>query len=663
MLSRGKALVNLALANTSNQAAQRYTIQGHNILNEQDREIKNTTQLTQDTEVHDTRQYAAVNVKLTHTDNHHHDDEATLLSNSATIPSVLESDEEMDEYDLDDDVRDPDWKHEKNAKDNSDSNDEDVSGENNDISGKGIDEVDHEETVEANFHESQTSSASKRKRDRCSLKQKNKKLRMQGDAYLGVKKNDQGVKTHCKERAGRLLCPSGCSKKCEKMSKMRQCSLITDENRNAIFEKFWKTMSWEEKKMYVVSLVEKAEVAQRTTGGPSRRGFSFKYHLWKNNTRVVVCKNYLEPLFASKSEVYREYKAKCTENDKAPYHKTGFTELFHELNLSLYQPKKDQCDTCCGYEAGSNVDEETYQEHLRRKTEAQAAKAADKDLALNDPSLKVVTMDLQSLLICPKLKASSLYYKMKLSCHNFTIFYLSNQKVMNYFWHESEGELTVNCFASCVIDYLNSINTNVVKEVIIYSDGCTYQNRNATLSNAILHFCVKSGLRIEQKYLERGHTQMECDSVHSCVEQKIKKKPIYIPQNYVDFIKEARLGTPYEIQYIDHTFFKDFSGLNYYPSIRPGSGPGSAVVTDVRILKYLPEGMLQFKVHYSDNIFSDIPRARSTRSRDPDATDTVPRLYESSIPIKKTKYQHLQQLKSVLPRDYHSFYDLLPHTN
>ena len=42
------------------------------------------------------------------------------------------------------------------------------------------------------------------------------------------------------------------------MSKMRQCSFITDENRNAIFEKFWKTMSLERKKMYVVSLVEKS---------------------------------------------------------------------------------------------------------------------------------------------------------------------------------------------------------------------------------------------------------------------------------------------------------------------------------------------------------------------------------------------------------------------
>ena len=163
------------------------------------------------------------------------------------------------------------------------------------------------------------------------------------------------------------------------------------------------------------------------------------------------------------------------------------------LICKLYQPNKDQCVTCCSYEVGK-VDEETYQEHLRRKTEAQAAKAADKELAQNDPSLKVGTMDLQSLLICPKLKASSLYYKMKLSCHSFTTFDLSNQKVIiNYFWHEAEGELTANCFASCVIDYLNSIDTNVVKEVIIYSDGCTYQNRNANLSNAILHFVQNLG--------------------------------------------------------------------------------------------------------------------------------------------------------------------------
>ena len=29
--------------------------------------------------------------------------------------------------------------------------------------------------------------------------------------------------------------------------------------------------------------------------------------------------------------------------------------------------------------------------------------------------------------------------------------------------------------------------------------------------------------------------------------------------------------------------------------------------------------------------------------------------------ISSTKWQHLQQLKKVLPKDYHQFYDALPH--
>ena len=68
---------------------------------------------------------------------------------------------------------------------------------------------------------------------------------------------------------------------------MRQCSLITEDNRSAVF---WKEMTWNERKVYVVSLVEKIQVVQITTGGPSRKSFSFRYRPWQNNNRVVVCK-------------------------------------------------------------------------------------------------------------------------------------------------------------------------------------------------------------------------------------------------------------------------------------------------------------------------------------------------------------------------------------
>ena len=157
-------------------------------------------------------------------------------------------------------------------------------------------------------------------------------------------------------------------------------------------------------------------------------------------------------------------------------------------------------------------------------------------------------MDLQSLLICPRLEASILYYKMKLSYHNF-------DEAMNYFWHEGEGELKASVFASCVIDYLDNVDTSNIKEIIIYSDGCTYQNRNCTMANALLLWAATNDIVVYQKYLEKGHTQMECDSVHSVIERKIRKQPIYVPQMYVDNIKFAKTATPkYKVKYIDHTF-------------------------------------------------------------------------------------------------------------
>lgn len=56
--------------------------------------------------------------------------------------------------------------------------------------------------------------------------------------------------------------------------------------------------------------------------------------------------------------------------------------------------------------------------HIVRKDEARLKKEAD--IKRND--CLVYTMDLQSLLFSPRSNVSALYYKMKLSTHNFTIY-------------------------------------------------------------------------------------------------------------------------------------------------------------------------------------------------------------------------------------------------
>ncbi|CAG2254832.1 unnamed protein product [Mytilus edulis] len=147
---------------------------------------------------------------------------------------------------------------------------------------------------------------------------------------------------------------------------------------------------------------------------------------------------------------------------------------------------------------------------------------------------------------------------------------------------------------------------------------------------------------------------MECDSIHSTIERKLRNKPIYCPQNYIDLIKDARPHQPYDVKYLSHEFFGKYSELKYYSSIRPGNRVGDPVVTNIRVLKYTEDGSIQYKLDFSDQ-YQDLPRRSKVGL--PSVDDTIERLYLSQVPIKKAKYQHLQELKAVIPRDFHPFYD------
>ena len=100
------------------------------------------------------------------------------------------------------------------------------------------------------------------------------------------------------------------------------------------------------------------------------------------------------------AQLHKEYIDKMQSESKPFVKITKFTELFNKKNLSLFKPKKDLCDTCCGYDANT-VSEVEYSEHVKRKESARTAKETDKERAILGNGEKVFTVDLQSLLICP----------------------------------------------------------------------------------------------------------------------------------------------------------------------------------------------------------------------------------------------------------------------
>jgi hypothetical protein len=242
--------------------------------------------------------------------------------------------------------------------------------------------------------------------------------------------------------------------------------------------------------------------------------------------------------------------------------------------------------------------------------------------------------------------------------HNHTIYNLANGKSSNYVWNETEGDLCASIFASIIIHHLIKYCTDKKLPIVIFSDGCGYQNRNVILSNALLSHAVINSVIIQQKYLEKGHTQMECDSTHSLIEKQLKKRIITLPTDYVTAIQEARSDSNFiEVAYLHHDFFLnyDIKANMRYDSIRPGNKTNDPTVNNLRVLKYEPSGVISFKTNYEDD-FNDLPR------RPKKIVENQPkRLFSKRLEISFKKFSDLAVLKNHFTPEVQTFYNDLPH--
>lgn len=101
--------------------------------------------------------------------------------------------------------------------------------------------------------------------------------RSKGEEYKGLNR-EEGKWTFNKKRNARQLKPSCLCKQSRQKSKLN-CNLLTEKDRQVIFQNFW-SKSWAEKKEYVRSLVDLGPVKQRKTEAQvSRRKNSLYFFL------------------------------------------------------------------------------------------------------------------------------------------------------------------------------------------------------------------------------------------------------------------------------------------------------------------------------------------------------------------------------------------------
>lgn len=282
---------------------------------------------------------------------------------------------------------------------------------------------------------------------------------------------------------------------------------------------------------------------------------------------------YLRPDIISKQQLYKFYKEECNSKNVKPLSIATFSNTLTLKKISLFKPKKDLCEICHKYKLG-HISEDVYNEHTQKKKKARTEKDQDK---INNRF--VFTADLQAVLMAPRSNVSSNYYKTKLCVHNWCIYDLKSGEAHCFIWNESEGGLNSEEFATIMSKF---ITKEVVpkmgeeeREITFYTDGCTYQNRNATLSNAMANIAMCFNVTVTHKYLEVGHTQMEVVSMHAMIEKRLKNQTINVPAEYINICRTSKTNNiRYKCEYLTYGYFKDFKEVSFYKSIRPGKMKG-----------------------------------------------------------------------------------------
>ncbi|CAH2088043.1 unnamed protein product [Euphydryas editha] len=110
---------------------------------------------------------------------------------------------------------------------------------------------------------------------------------------------------------------------------------------------------------------------------------------------------------------------------------------------------------------------------------------------------------------------------------------------------------------------LSRINSQKAYQTInLYSDNCGGQNRNRIVFMMYSIAAKKFNVNISHKFLEKGHTQNENDSIHALIERSSKNKEIYTPDQWFALVRWAKdTGNPYIVKEVSIEDILDFKKL------------------------------------------------------------------------------------------------------
>nr|CAI5829866.1 unnamed protein product [Callosobruchus analis] len=361
-----------------------------------------------------------------------------------------------------------------------------------------------------------------------------------------------------------------------------------------------------------------------------------------------------------------------------------YSDVFnYEFNYGFKNPDNDTCDDCDMFQLKLREAEteeirlsvqNDYDTHLRDAGDRYKSKAADKDHSRQCETQKVVMIDLQKCLPTPELTNSQSFYCLKLWTYNLVIHDSTIQKAYCMMWDESIAGRGGNEVASCVLKWAEICNIpETVRDLIIWSDNCPSQNRNFHMVMCYFYLLkIKPNLKtVSHKFLTKGHTHLEADVDHSLIERERKKIPqlkIVTPWDWQQVVRLC--GTKkggFDVIGMETEDFLSFRSL-YEGSkspfvIRKKGDSGETFLLSQAVQLQVRQdqpGILFYKTKFNED-FSSCTLNRNIRKNNVQIPGSLPTIRCGSRKISTKKYNHLQKLTKWIPKQFHKYYQDIPH--
>ena len=321
-------------------------------------------------------------------------------------------------------------------------------------------------------------------------------------------------------KTGAITTKRGIGERCR--CKRAPCSLISDDQREKIFNVFWNAESNKQSRHgFIIAHTEKKGKIRCVANAQKQREDTIKYYLTVESRKYKVCQQFfLNTLSISTQMVLynlkktvngvRELPAKRLAHNRTPdddtaavrKHIESFPKIeshycraetkreYLESHLSIRKMFNEFKET----NSANSIKEHTYRKvfneqynlgfHKPSKDQCDTCdnykklpRPTDEQRKLQEAHLRrkvqaydskendkknngslAVTFDLQQVLTVPRLFAGSTYYKRKLNMYNLTFYELHSKNGHCYWWTEAEAHRGANDIATAVVKYLELVD-------------------------------------------------------------------------------------------------------------------------------------------------------------------------------------------------------------